>query len=221
VDTVRSHESINAVLTRMATGHTRYPVVGGSTDDLLGVIDLHAALDADPAATAESRCRPAVQVPSSLSLQATLNQLGETGDEMALVIDEYGGFAGIVTVEDIAEELVGEIADEHDATDVQVIKRPDGWVLPGELHVDEAQRLIDQRLPDGNYETVAGLLMHNFGRLPDVGDTVEIALPLDSADLVTESPTQRKVLSVTVRSVDRRVPASVLVSVQSVEADGE
>ena len=140
---------------------------------------------------------------------------------MALVIDEYGGFAGIVTVEDIAEELVGEIADEHDAAEVQVTKRPHGWVLPGELHVDEAQRLIDQRLPDGDYETVAGLLMHNFGRLPDVGDTIEIALPLDSADLVTESPTRRKVLSVTVRSVDRRVPSSVLVSVQNVEADGE
>ena len=221
VDTVRSDESINAVLTRMATGHTRYPVVGDSTDDLLGVIDLHAVLDADPTDTAKSRCRPAVRVPSSLPLQATLKHLGETGDEMALVIDEYGGFAGIVTVEDIAEELVGEIADEHDAAEVQVTKRPDGWVLPGELHVDEAQRLIDQRLPDGDYETVAGLLMHNFGRLPDVGDTIEIDLPLDSADLVAESPIRRKVLSVTVRSVDRRVPASVLVSVHAREAHSE
>ena len=76
VDTVRSDESINAVLTRMATGHTRYPVVGDSTDDLLGVIDLHAVLDADPAATAKSRCRPAVRVPSSLPLQATLETTG-------------------------------------------------------------------------------------------------------------------------------------------------
>jgi CBS domain containing-hemolysin-like protein len=94
-------------------------------------------------------------------------------------------------------------------------------VVPGDLHVDEAQRLIDQRLPDGDYETVAGLLMHSFGRLPEVGDTVEIALPLESADFVTESHARRKVLSATVRSVDRRVPASVFVSVQNVEADGE
>jgi CBS domain containing-hemolysin-like protein len=97
VDTVRSDESINAVLTRMAAGHTRYPVVGESTDDLLGVIDLHAVLDADPAATTGSRCRPAVRVPSSLPLPNTLTQLSDAGDEMALVIDEYGGFAGIVT----------------------------------------------------------------------------------------------------------------------------
>jgi len=63
--------------------------------------------------------------------------------------------------------------------------------------------------------------MHNFGRLPDVGDTIEIPLPLDSADLVTESPIRRKVLAVTVRSVDRRVPASVFLSVENVEADSE
>lgn len=221
VDTVRADESIDDVLTRMAEGHTRYPVVGDSTDDLLGVIDLHAVLDADPAATVLSRCRPAVRVPSSLPLPKTLTQLDEAGDEMALVIDEYGGFAGIVTIEDIAEELVGEIADEHDETDLTVTEQPDGWVLPGDLHVDEVQRLIDQRLPAGDYETVAGLLIHSFGRLPEVGDAIDIALPIDSADLVTESPTRRKVLSATVRSVDRRVPASVFVSVRNVEADSE
>jgi CBS domain containing-hemolysin-like protein len=221
VDTVRADETIDDVLTRMADGHTRYPVVGDSTDDVLGVIDLHAVLDADPAATVLSRCRPAVRVPSSLPLPKTLTQLDEAGDEMALVIDEYGGFAGIVTVEDIAEELVGEIADEHDGTDLTVTEQRDGWVLPGDLHVDEVQRLIDQRLPAGDYETVAGLVIHSFGRLPKVGDTIDIALPTDSADLVTESPTRRKVLSATVRAVDRRVPTSVFVAVRSVEADSE
>jgi CBS domain containing-hemolysin-like protein len=93
--------------------------------------------------------------------------------------------------------------------------------LPGDLHVDEAQRLIDQRLPDGDYETVAGLLIHSFGRLPEVGDTIEIALPVDAAELVNESPMRRKVLAVMVRAVDRRVPASVFVSVQTAEADDE
>jgi CBS domain containing-hemolysin-like protein len=202
VDTVQADESVDAALTRMATGHTRYPVVGDSTDDLLGILDLHAVLDADPQAFAKTRCRPAVRVPASLPLPEVLSQLRAADDEMALVIDEYGGFAGIVTIEDIAEELVGEIADEHDADDSDVVRRRDGWLLPGDMHVDEAQRVLDHRLPDGDYETLAGLLMQHLGRLPTVGDSVEITLP------------HRKMLAATVKTVDRRVPATVLVRVE-------
>jgi CBS domain containing-hemolysin-like protein len=213
VDTVASDEPIGAVLTRMATGHTRYPVVGESTDDLLGVIDLHAVLDADPQAIAMTRCRAAVRVPASLPLPEVLEQLRTADDEIALVIDEYGGFAGIVTVEDIAEELVGEIADEHDAVETGAVRRSDGWLLPGEMHLDEAQRVLDQRLPDGDYQTVAGLLMQHFGRLPDVGDTVKIALPPD----VAADPPQPKLLAATVKTLDRRVPSSVLVSVEALD----
>jgi CBS domain containing-hemolysin-like protein len=210
VDTVQADESVSAVLTRMATGHTRYPVVGDSTDDLLGVIDLHAVLDADPQATAKTRCRPAVRVPAALPLPQVLTQLRTAGDEMALVIDEYGGFAGIVTVEDIAEELVGEIADEHDGTENEAVRRQDGWLLPGDMHVDEAQRVLDQRLPEGDYETLAGMLMQQLGRLPAVGDTIEIALPLDIAG----ERVKPKLLVATVKTLDRRVPASVFVTVE-------
>ena len=211
VDTVQADDSIGAVLTRMATAHTRYPVVGESTDDLLGVIDLHAVLDADPQAMVKTRSRPAVRVPASLPLPEVLAQLRTVGDEMALVIDEYGGFAGIVTVEDIAEELVGEIADEHDASESEVVRGQHGWLLPGDMHVDEAQRVLDHRLPDGDYETLAGLLMQHFGRLPAVGDTIEIALPLD----ITVDRVKPKMLAATVKTLDRRVPASVFVTVEA------
>jgi len=210
VDTVQADESVSAVLTRMATRHTRYPVGGDSTDDLLGVIDLHAVLDADPQATAKTRCRPAVRVPAALPLPEVLKQLRTAGDEMALVIDEYGGFAGIVTVEDIAEELVGEIADEHDGTENEAVRRQDGWLLPGDMHVDEAQRVLDQRLPEGDYETLAGMLMQQLGRLPAVGDTIEIALPLDIAG----ERAKPNLLVATVKTLDRRVPASVFVTVE-------
>lgn len=209
VDTVRFDDTIDAVLTRMATGHTRYPVVGETTDEVLGVIDLHAVLDAEAGEPVSSRWRAAVQVPTSLPLPETLNRLTEAGDEMAVVIDEYGGFAGIVTVEDIAEELVGEIDDEHDAVDGRVTRRDDGWLLPGDIHLDEAQRVLDERLPDGDYETIAGLLMHELGRLPSVGDNVEIRLPDDPGEW-SGTP---KVLSATVRSIERRVPAEVFVAV--------
>jgi len=210
VSTVQAAESVSAVLTRLATRHTRYPVVGDSTDDLLGVIDLHAVLDADPQATAKTRCRPAVRVPAALPLPEVLTQLRTAGDEMALVIDEYGGFAGIVTVEDIAEELVGEIADEHDGTENEAVRRQDGWLLPGDMHVDEAQRVLDQRLPEGDYETLAGMLMQQLGRLPAVGDTIEIALPLDIAG----ERAKPNLLVATVKTLDRRVPASVFVTVE-------
>jgi CBS domain containing-hemolysin-like protein len=211
VDTVAADETIDTVLTRMASGHTRYPVIGDSTDDIVGVIELHAVLDAGPTTVAKARCRPAVRVPASLPLPEVLARLREAHDEIALVIDEYGGFAGIVTVEDIAEELVGEIADEHDDGEVEVVRRPDGWLLPGEMHVDEVQRVLDHRLPDGDYETMAGLLMHHLGRLPTVGDTVEIALPLDMGS----EPLRPKLLAATVKTVQRRVPASILVSVEA------
>lgn len=218
VDTVGSDEPVDVVLTRMAAGHTRYPVVGQTTDDVLGVIDLQAVLDAEPTATARSRCRPAVRVPTSLPLPETLQRLTDAGDQMALVIDEYGGFAGVVTVEDIAEELVGEIADEHDDAGGEATRRADGWLLPGDIHLDEAQRLLDERLPEGDYETIAGLLIEKLGRLPDVGDSVEIPLPNDSARW-NSSPT--KVLAATVRSVERRVPAEVFVAVRTKAADDE
>jgi CBS domain containing-hemolysin-like protein len=174
-------------------------------------------LDADATDTARSRCRPAVQVPASLPLPDTLKRLTEAGDEMALVIDEYGGFAGVVTVEDIAEELVGEITDEHDAAEAQVIRSADGWLLPGDMHIDEAQRLLEERLPDGDYEIMSGLIIERFGRLPAVGDSIDIPLPADIAAW-SASP---KVLSATVRSLERRVPAEVLVAIHTRAADDE
>jgi CBS domain containing-hemolysin-like protein len=212
VDTVGADESISAVVSRMATGHTRYPVVGESTDDILGVIDLHDLLDSDQTGTAVMHCRPAVTVPASLPLPQVVTQLTAAKTQMALVIDEYGGFAGIITVEDIAEELVGEITDEHDPdAGVDVVQQEDGWLMPGRLHLDEAQRILNEQLPAGDYETLAGLLMANWHRLPAVGDAIEIELPRDGGDPGAPSQT----LLATVRSVDKRVPASVFVSVHN------
>jgi CBS domain containing-hemolysin-like protein len=215
VDTVRVEEPVSSVLARMATGHTRYPVVGESSDDLHGVIHLHDLLDTEPAGTAGTLCRPPVIVPASLPLPQVLVQLNDAKDEMALVIDEYGGFAGIVTVEDIAEELVGEIADEHDqdAAAPAAGSDADGWELPGELHLDEVERLLGHRLPDGDYETLAGLVITRFGGLPALGDTVSIALAPDAAGLVAEGDPPHRDLTAEVREVDKRVPSSVFVTV--------
>ncbi|WP_374212622.1 hemolysin family protein [Rhodococcus tibetensis] len=219
VDTVRADEPVSAVLHRMGSGHTRYPVVGESSDDLYGVIHLHDLLGTSPTGTAASRCRTPVVVPTSLPLPQVLTQLSEAKEEMALVIDEYGGFAGIVTIEDIAEELVGEIADEHDPDTAPAAaaagSEADGWIMPGDLHLDEVERLLGHRLPAGDAETLAGAVIAEFGGLPAVGDRVTIALERDPGDLVNDTePPERRLLA-EVRDIDKHVPSSLFVTFAS------
>lgn len=221
VDFVDVDESVASVLEKMGGGHTRYPVTGTSSDDVRGVVHLHDLLKTEnPAGTAGDLCRPAVIVPTTLALPEVLAQLNAEGEEMALVIDEYGGFAGVVTVEDIAEEVVGEIADEHDpALETQVITRSgDGWLIRGDAHLDEVVRTLDAELPEGDYETLAGLVIAEFGGLPEVGDTVTIEVDPDPADLVRESHPAAKFLVAEVRAVDKHVPSSVHVTLHT---DGE
>lgn len=214
VDVVRADEPVHAVLDKMATGHTRYPVVGGSADDLIGVVHLHDLLGAvDPDATAASLSRPAVILPTTLGLPAALRTLTAARDEMALVIDEYGGFAGVLTMEDLAEELVGEIDDEHDAAGAEedIVATPQGWLIRGDVALDEVSRAVGHDLPEGDYETLAGLVIAEFGGLPSVGDSVTVELGIDPAELIAEDPPVARQLHATVHSVDKHVPARVLV----------
>lgn len=218
VDTVRVDDSVAEVLRRMGTGHTRYPVIGETTDDLRGVIDLHDLLGGQPTGSVATRLRPAVMVPGSLPLPEVVAQLDAAGDEMALVVDEYGGFAGIVTIEDIAEELVGEIADEHDpATEAEIVTEAGGWVVPGDLRIDEAERLLDLHLPTGDYDTVAGLVIDAFAGLPPVGAVVEIAALPEGADYASVHPPAGRTVVAEVRAVDRHVPATVALTVRREE----
>ncbi|WP_280402537.1 hemolysin family protein [Nocardia carnea] len=210
VDTVHIDDPLADVLARMRTGHTRYPVVGTSSDDLRGVIRLHDLLGAQTSGTVADRLRPAVLVPETLPLPEVVTRLGGQREEMALVVDEYGGFAGIVTVEDIAEELVGEIADEHDpGAAADMVAEDDGWLLAGDVHLDEVERLLDRQLPAGDYETIAGLVISAFNGLPEVGERVGIPLPPTAID----RPEPRTTLIAHVRAVEKHVPASVFVTV--------
>ncbi len=210
VDVVSAGEPAAAVLDRMADGHTRYPVIGDSPDDLIGVITLHDLLG-DATGDARARCRRAVVVPGSMPLPAVVAQLAEAGQEMALVIDEYGGFDGVVTVEDIAEELVGEIDDEHDGTDPEpAVPDGDGWLVRGDVHLDELERLLDVDLAPSDAETLGGAVTARLGALPRVGDVTHLPLVPDPAAAPGTAP--RRVLRAEVRTVERRVPAAVHLS---------
>lgn len=220
-DVVRSEEPVSQVIDKMATGHTRYPVVGQDSDDVIGVVDLHdllSVVDDDEVAElapVSASMRAPVVVPTSLPLPDVAGRLSTEKAEMAVVVDEYGGFAGVVTMEDMAEEIVGEISDEHDPqleadTPLRV---GTGWLLSGETHLDEAERLLDIVLPEADAETLGGLVIETSGDLPAVGERVDVALP--DTDVLEEFSPQR-FLRTEVRRIERRVPAQLYVVVEEV-----
>ncbi|MFC9982328.1 hemolysin family protein [Gordonia sp. NPDC127522] len=230
-DHVDADLAAGEVLTLMSTGHTRYPVLAGGDDEVRGVIHLQDLLEwsyalkkqppqADSSATAVDLCRPAVVVPSTLPLPEVLETLADAHDEMAVVIDEYGGFAGVVTAEDIAEELVGEIDDEHDSeATVAIEESPEGWRVRGDAHVDEVSRTVGWDLPEGDYETMAGLVIAEFVGLPEVGDTVTIEIDPDPSTLLEDDEAPPRTVRATVLEVDKRVPALLSMSVAHNEND--
>lgn len=210
VDVVHEHNDLGTVRRLMATGHSRYPVLDPA-GDVVGVVHLDDVLSTEVALDRPvgALARPPVLVPTMMRLPTVLTELRATGDKLACVVDEYGGFAGIITLEDLAEELVGEITDEHDPdTPSEPVVDDDGtWVMSGDVHVDEAERALGRELPQGDYETVAGLVIAQLGDLPDVGATVRIELHPDPADLVADDDPRPRFLTAEVLEVERHVPS--------------
>jgi Hemolysins and related proteins containing CBS domains len=192
-------------------GHSRYPVLDAG-DDVVGVIDLReyvrAVENGEGDAPLARLARPALLVPDTLPLPAVLKQMRAADDYFACVIDEYGGLAGIITIEDLAEELVGELVDENDPEPMRAEPRDDGtWHVAGTLRLDEVERATGVRLPDGEeYDTIGGLVMAKLGRLPVPGDTVTVPLTAEPL-LDDDGPAYTAVL--TVLGVQRRVPDKV------------
>ena len=160
------------------TGHSRFPVIGDSVDDVVGLVHLRKAMavpyERRSEVPAAALMVEAPRVPETVGLGPLLVDLRAQGMQMALVVDEYGGTSGAVTLEDVVEELVGEVADEHDRTRGTLARQLDGsWLLPGVLRPDELHEATGLRLPeDGPWETVGGLLMARLGRVPTEGDVV-------------------------------------------------
>jgi len=200
-------------------GHSRYPVLGSDADDVVGVVGVKELLSLPvrrrPTTPVRKLARPAVLVPDTLPLPDVLDQLRAQGEEFACVVDEYGGLAGVLTLEDIAEELVGEFHDENDEAEPAPAREPDGaWVLPGDTRIDEAERATGIVLPQGPYETLGGLAMAALGRMPARGDEVDV--PLD------EPYEDHDHARIRVVELDRRVPDLVRIMLPDdpVEPDG-
>ncbi|GAA0397420.1 hemolysin family protein [Microbispora corallina] len=196
-------------------GHSRYPVLGTGADDVIGVsgVPEYLAAGSPSDGLVGGVTRAPLLVPATLALPALLSRMTAAGETFACVIDEYGGLAGVVTMEDLAEELVGELVDENDPEPLGVVRRADGsWDVPGTLRLDEVERATGVRLPESEgYETVAGLVLAALGRMAEPGDEVLSEIVPDNGLFDDEDDARRALLRVL--SVSRRVPEWVRLSV--------
>jgi CBS domain containing-hemolysin-like protein len=179
VAALRADANVNDLIElARTTGYSRFPVYGGDLDDVQGIVHVKQVFGIPAADRATTRmsslARSVLTVPESLDGDALLDRLRSSGLQAALVVDEYGGTAGLVTLEDLVEEIVGDVRDEHDRGEVSPV-RPlgkDSWMVSGLLRDDELAEATGFRMPEGEYETLAGLVLSRLGRIPEVNDEV-------------------------------------------------
>ena len=163
----------------MRTGHSRFPVYRESLDDIVGIVHLKAAVSVPRERRTEvpvgALATEPIRVPETAHLDQLIPDLRGRGYQCAVVVDEYGGTAGILTLEDLVEELVGEVSDEHDRTRTDLVRQRDTVVFPGQWRPDELRDRTGIEVPEGEvYDTVAGFVVAELERIPSAGDSVEI-----------------------------------------------
>jgi len=181
IDIEQDFEEILAVI--IQSGHSRFPVIGEDRDEILGVLlakDLLRYIRSEDAEDVPLRklLRPASVIPESKRLNALLKEFRASHNHMAIVVDEYGGVAGLLTIEDVLEEIVGEIDDEHDREELAFI-RPDGdkngkpgFAVRALTRIEDFNEYFECELDDDEYDTIGGLVLHELGRLPRRGESL-------------------------------------------------
>ncbi len=176
----RTASAADLLAAARASGRSRFPVFGDSLDEIDGVVHVKHAYTIDPAerehVPVEELMVDVVRVPTSLPCDPLLTTLRRGSLQLGIVVDEYGGTAGVVTLEDLVEELLGQIRDEHDnaETPEAVALTAGSWSIAGRVHRDDVADLLGVHPPDGPYDTVAGLVLYRLGRIAEVGDLVEM-----------------------------------------------
>ncbi|HET6289660.1 MAG TPA: hemolysin family protein [Amycolatopsis sp.] len=185
------------------TGFSRFPVYTEDLDDVQGAVHIKQAFTVPGAQRATVRIgsvmRPIPTVPESLPGDSLLNRLRDSRFQLAIVVDEYGGTAGLVTLEDVVEEIIGDVRDEHDEREAPSSQQvgTDSWLVSGQLRADEVTDETGFRMPDGDYETIAGLILEQLGRIPSPGDATE----LDAWRLTVTKMDRLRIAEVEVRRV--------------------
>src|SRR3954454_4113965 len=194
---------VRAVRTAQSLPHSRYPVVRGSHDEGGGFVHVRGLYTPTGAARRGAKvgalAREVLMLPATKKVLPSMSEMRRSGNHLAVVVDECGGTAGIVTLEDLIEELVGEIRDEYDVVDDEArLLRGGDMEVDGLLNLDDFAEATGHELPDGPYETVAGCLMSRLGRLPRSGDAVEV----DSVRLKVTRMDGRRIARVRVTVLD-------------------
>jgi len=190
----RGATALDVIALAKKTGFSRFPVIDESIDDVRGVVHVKQAVavpahkrSSVPASALQSEV---IRVPETMTLDLLLTELRGRGYQVAIVVDEYGGTSGIATLEDLVEELIGEVADEHDRTPLDVVRARDWFTFPAQLRPDELEERTGVRVPEnGHYETIAGFILERLGRMAEVGDTV----PVETGEFRVERMAGRRI----------------------------
>jgi putative hemolysin len=177
VDTSATLQDVAAVIA--ARGFSRIPLYEGTIDNVVGIVyakDVLASLARGDGADVQALARKPLYVPESKPLDELLKELRDQRLQIAIVVDEYGGTAGLVTIEDMLEEIVGEIQDEYDR-ELPLVERvgPDEVIVDGRIPIDEVAEIFDTDFSEGDYDTIGGFVQKQLGRIPDAGELVESA----------------------------------------------
>ncbi len=190
-------------------GHTRIPIFNENIDQILGILhakDLLRLLGEDPESRIPSNIlRQPYFVPETQNVSQLLKDLKEKQTHLAIVTDEYGGTAGIITIEDILEEIVGEIMDEHDDEQPLLTVLDDETILvDARLEVEKLEEHLEMELPEGDFESVGGFIIHLVGRIPEVDEII----PFKDLEIIIKDADQRKINELLIRPKTRPVPSN-------------
>ncbi|MCU0583560.1 MAG: hemolysin family protein [Syntrophales bacterium] len=171
-------------------GYTRMPVYEGSVDNIIGILNVKDLIRLWSRPVGEADLKPLLRkpyfIPETKNMHLLLHELKDQRQHMAIVIDEYGGTAGLVTLEDLIEEIVGEIRDEHDAEEADYVELPDGSILvDSRVEIEKLEERFGVSIPEGNYETLAGFILSQIRKIPIAGDIVrhgDLEMTIATAD---------------------------------------
>ncbi|MGB3604185.1 MAG: hemolysin family protein [Gordonia sp. (in: high G+C Gram-positive bacteria)] len=194
IESLEPNDSVRDLISAASrTGHSRFLIAeAGDLDNLVGVVHIKQAFTLPPQSLAttslRSLARPVTRVPDSLDGDSLMDRISSSGLEVCVVIDEYGGTAGLVTSEDLVEEILGDVTDEHDVEESDVTPVGNGYRCSGLLRLDEVKTAIGYRAPEGSYETLGGLIMFQLGRIPRTGDIVDLPQHETAGSLMHDDP---------------------------------